>query len=68
MCPGMAFGMANVELQLANLLYHFDWEMPGENGGSFEDLDMSEKFGVNVKRKHDLCLIPVPYLPSYPAF
>ncbi|CAL1386259.1 unnamed protein product [Linum trigynum] len=62
MCPGMAFGMANVELQLANLLYHFDWELP-ENEGSFEDLDMSETFGVTVKRKHDLCLIPVSYLP-----
>ncbi|CAI0459149.1 unnamed protein product, partial [Linum tenue] len=67
MCPGMAFGMANVELQLASLLYHFDWEMPEENGGSFEDLDMSENFGVNVKRKRDLCLIPVPYSPSLAA-
>ncbi|KAI3676704.1 hypothetical protein L1987_86317 [Smallanthus sonchifolius] len=38
MCPGMALGLANAELPLARLLYHFDWELP--NGATFEDLDM----------------------------
>ncbi|KAH6823539.1 hypothetical protein C2S53_012301 [Perilla frutescens var. hirtella] len=55
-CPGMAFGLANVEFSLAMLLYHFDWEMP--DGGKDEELDMKEDFGATVRRKHDLLLIP----------
>lgn len=54
-------GVANVELPLAQLLFHFDWKLP--NGGKLEDLDMSEGFGLAVRRKHDLELIPVPYHP-----
>ncbi|GJN19209.1 hypothetical protein PR202_gb06456 [Eleusine coracana subsp. coracana] len=27
-CPGMVFGLANIELVLAALLFHFDWRMP----------------------------------------
>ncbi|KAK2641203.1 hypothetical protein Ddye_022966 [Dipteronia dyeriana] len=54
-CPGISFGIASVELPLANLLYHFDWKLP--NG----DLDMTEGFGVSVRRRDDLCLIPIPY-------
>ncbi|XP_050226623.1 desmethyl-deoxy-podophyllotoxin synthase-like [Mercurialis annua] len=58
-CPGILFGLANVELALAHLLYHFDWELP--NGKKKEDLNMDECFGAAVGRKYDLQLIPIPY-------
>ncbi|XP_057429453.1 cytochrome P450 71D11-like [Lotus japonicus] len=55
-CPGMNYGMANVEQILAFLLYHFDWRLP--NGMKNEDLDLTEEFGGTMKRKCDLYLIP----------
>ncbi|XP_071719189.1 premnaspirodiene oxygenase-like [Rutidosis leptorrhynchoides] len=61
MCPGMSFGVANVEIILFNLLYHFDWKLPG--GMKPEDLDMSETLGVACRRKHNLYLIATPYTP-----
>ncbi|XP_065876417.1 cytochrome P450 71D445-like [Euphorbia lathyris] len=60
-CPGMAFGIANVELPLAKLLYHFDWKLI--DGLKPENLDMTEVIGSSSKRKSDLCIIPIPYLP-----
>ncbi|KAF2285872.1 hypothetical protein GH714_008606 [Hevea brasiliensis] len=60
-CPGTAFGMAVVELSLANLLYNFDWKLP--NGMEPHLLDMSESFGASARRKIGLCLIPIPYHP-----
>ncbi|KAI3851464.1 hypothetical protein MKX03_013077 [Papaver bracteatum] len=62
MCPGIVFGIANVELLLAQVLYHFDWQLP--NGVKPKDLDMIEQFGAVVKRKNDLYLTPVPYTIS----
>lgn len=60
-CPGMAFGLANVELALAGLLYHFDWEMP--SGAEARELDMTEEMGVAVRMRHDLLLVPIVRVP-----
>lgn len=59
MCPGIAFGIASTSISLANLLFHFDWKMPG--GNKPEELDMTESFGLTVRRKHDLWLVPITY-------
>ncbi|KAK4851400.1 hypothetical protein QYF36_014794 [Acer negundo] len=61
-CPGMSFGLANVELPLAKMLYHFEWLLP--DGMKHEDLDMTEAFGLSVRRKDDLCVIPISFHPS----
>ena len=61
MCPGMSFGLANVEIALSQLLYHFDWYLPA--GMKPENLDMTELFGVTVGRKYDLYLTAVPFRP-----
>ncbi|KAL5548606.1 hypothetical protein UlMin_003837 [Ulmus minor] len=61
-CPGISFGLINVELPLAMLLYHFDWKLPV--GTKPEKLDMTESFGITVRRKDDLILIPIAYHPS----
>ncbi|GER33334.1 cytochrome P450 [Striga asiatica] len=55
-CPGMNFGLANVELPLARLLYHFDWRMP--KGMRAYDIDMTESEGITVARKNGLFLVP----------
>ena len=56
MCAGVNFGIASVELMLANLVHRFDWEMP--EGKKRGDIDMSEVFGLVVNRKHKLLLVP----------
>ncbi|KAL9690218.1 hypothetical protein QQ045_010615 [Rhodiola kirilowii] len=58
-CPGIDYAMPNMLLPLAQLLYHFDWELP--DGVKGEDLDMSESFGVTVRRKNDLFLVFKPH-------
>ncbi|MED6196645.1 hypothetical protein PIB30_049391 [Stylosanthes scabra] len=60
-CPGSTLGLLNVELALAYLLYHFDWKLP--NGMKPEEMDMSEAFGMTVRRKNDLQLIPTVFGP-----
>ncbi|KAK9088010.1 hypothetical protein Syun_030404 [Stephania yunnanensis] len=59
-CPGVSFGIAVVELALANLLYWFDWDLP--NGEIKEKLDMSEFFGITVNKKIPLHLLPSHYM------
>ncbi|KAH7388101.1 hypothetical protein KP509_16G057600 [Ceratopteris richardii] len=38
-CPGLALGINNVHLMLANLVHAFEWAM-------LTELDMKEKFGI----------------------
>ncbi|TKW22175.1 hypothetical protein SEVIR_4G212100v4 [Setaria viridis] len=62
-CPGIALGLAVMELGLASLLFHFDWELPG--GAAPEELDMAEGLGITARRKSDLWLqatvrVPIP--------
>ncbi|XP_058089139.1 cytochrome P450 71A1-like [Magnolia sinica] len=54
-CPGMSFGIFTLELALANLLYWFDWDLPG--GAKKEDIDMSEVSGIVVHKKFPLHLV-----------
>ena len=46
---------------LAVLLYHFDWELP--DGGRPEELDMSEAFGLAIRRKSKLVLRATQRIP-----
>lgn len=58
-CPGLAMGAANVEYTLANLLYWFDWELPG--GMTRDDINMEDEGGLVVHKKIPLCLVPIKY-------
>jgi hypothetical protein len=57
----MVFGLVHLELALAGLLYHFDWELPF--GMKAADLDMTEEIGVTARRLQDLRLVPVIRVP-----
>ncbi|KAL6661153.1 hypothetical protein ACP70R_000537 [Stipagrostis hirtigluma subsp. patula] len=56
MCPGVYAAAATIEIMLANLVYHFNWELPA--GMKKEDIDMTEVFGLAVHRKEKLFLAP----------
>ncbi|GLT40259.1 hypothetical protein SLA2020_144080 [Shorea laevis] len=59
-CPGMPFGVAAVECIVANLLFWFDWKLPG---GETEKLDMDEAFGLTTGKKSPLHLVPILHFP-----
>ena len=59
-CPGASFAISTVELTVAHLLHHFDWQLP--KGMEGEVLDMSEAPGITVHKKSGLVLIAKPVL------
>ncbi|OEL35131.1 Premnaspirodiene oxygenase [Dichanthelium oligosanthes] len=61
MCPGLTFGLANIEIALANLLYCFNWKLP--NGANASELDMTEAYGITARRKNELILKATPFVP-----
>ncbi|XP_052134549.1 ent-isokaurene C2/C3-hydroxylase-like [Oryza glaberrima] len=65
MCAAMNLGIANVELPLASLLYHFDWKLPV--GMMPEDVDMQDAPGILVGKRSSLIMCPVTRVaPSNP--
>ncbi|KAL6653161.1 hypothetical protein ACP70R_012086 [Stipagrostis hirtigluma subsp. patula] len=63
--PGAAFAAPTTELALANLLFHFDWEILADGrmgvGASSSSLDMTEVYGLSVRLKTPLLLVAKPY-------
>lgn len=59
-CAGEQLGMLLVQLPLAQLLHCFDWTLPDNMNG--QQLDMSESFGITVRRAHDLYAVRTPRL------
>ncbi|PWA83904.1 cytochrome P450 [Artemisia annua] len=57
-CPGIPFAMATNENLLVNLLHKFDWELP--NGGKEDDLDMTERPGLTIRKKFPLMVVATP--------
>ncbi|XP_031102593.1 premnaspirodiene oxygenase-like [Ipomoea triloba] len=57
-CPGISFGMANVQFPLAHMLNHFDWTVP--HGMTAETLKITEIPGLALGVKNDIFLIATP--------
>ncbi|KAK3023930.1 hypothetical protein RJ639_043600 [Escallonia herrerae] len=57
-CPGIQFATASIELSLALLLNQFDWNLP--DGIKPEESDMTERFGISVRKKNPLYVTPIP--------
>ncbi|XP_041999292.1 cytochrome P450 71A1-like [Salvia splendens] len=55
-CPGIVMAIAELELALANLVYKFNWELPG--GMKEEDLDFECEPGHFMHKKNAFCLVP----------
>nr|TKW12026.1 hypothetical protein SEVIR_5G010400v2 [Setaria viridis] len=60
-CPGVGFAVPAMELALASLLYHFDWELPA---GGPSKLEMDELNGLSVRLKTTLNLVAKPRSPQ----
>lgn len=56
-CPGISLGIAIIEIELAMLLFHFDWNLA--DGMEPSDVDMTECPGIAGRKKYGLCVVPV---------
>uniref|UniRef100_A0A6N2KI25 Cytochrome P450 n=1 Tax=Salix viminalis TaxID=40686 RepID=A0A6N2KI25_SALVM len=58
-CPAIIFGIATVEIALAQLLHSFDWELPP--GIKAQDIDNTEAFGISMHRTVPLHVVAKPH-------
>lgn len=55
-CPGLPLAHRMVNLMLASVLHAFNWKLP--DGITPENLDMTEQYGITLKKAVSLCAIP----------
>ncbi|KAF3449995.1 hypothetical protein FNV43_RR06074 [Rhamnella rubrinervis] len=55
-CPGLPLANRMINLMLASLLHSFNWKLP--KGITPETLDMSEQFGITLRKAVSLSAIP----------
>jgi len=61
MCVGLPLASRMVHLVLGSLLHSFEWAPP--DGMNPEQVDMTDKFGLTLKKAVPLYAIPTPRLP-----
>ncbi|KAJ0088074.1 hypothetical protein Patl1_32340 [Pistacia atlantica] len=59
MCPAMPLASRVLPLALGSLLYSFDWKLA--DGIKPENMDMSERMGITLRKAVPLKAIPLPY-------
>ncbi|KAJ6292726.1 hypothetical protein OIU78_024831 [Salix suchowensis] len=59
MCPAMPLASRVLPQALASLLLSFDWILP--DGLKPEEMDMTEKIGITLRKSVPLKVIPTPY-------
>ncbi|KAF5202627.1 Cytochrome p450 [Thalictrum thalictroides] len=59
MCPAIPLASRVLPLALGSLLHSFDWVLP--DGLKPENMDMSERMGITLRKAVPLKAIPVPY-------
>jgi cytochrome P450 len=68
MCPGgVNLGLANMNLVLVSLLYHFDWKLP-DGIVDPKDIDIQEAVGLIAHKKTNLVLHPVTRIAPANAY
>ncbi|KAJ6358782.1 hypothetical protein OIU76_000499 [Salix suchowensis] len=58
-CPAITFGIAAIEIALAQLLHSFDWKLPP--GLEAMDVDNTEAFGISMHRTVPLHVVAKPH-------
>ncbi|XP_027364693.1 geraniol 8-hydroxylase-like [Abrus precatorius] len=56
-CPGLPLANRMITLMLAAFVHSFEWELP--QGVTPQTLDMSEQYGITLKKLAPLCAIPI---------
>ncbi|KAK4728581.1 hypothetical protein R3W88_021569 [Solanum pinnatisectum] len=62
-CAGLPLAEKMVMFMLASLLHSFDWKLP-----EGEKVDLSEGFGLVIKKSERLFAIPTPRLPNFDLY